>query len=57
MTQLVPPPSADAAYRALLTSASEMGDLCVLVEYRALVVGLGALGWAAQHWTGAMATL
>ncbi|NOK36066.1 hypothetical protein HMI49_22955 [Corallococcus exercitus] len=57
MTQPVPPPSADAAYRALLTSASEMGALCALVESRALVVGLGTLDWAAQHWTGATATL
>ncbi|NRD62604.1 site-2 protease family protein [Corallococcus exiguus] len=46
-----------AAYRALLTPSSEKGDLRTLVEFIALVVGLGALGWAAQHWTGATAAL
>ncbi|MFB1483664.1 site-2 protease family protein [Corallococcus sp. RDP092CA] len=46
-----------AAFRALLTPASEKGDLRTLVEFSALVVGLGALGWAAQHWTGVTAAL
>ncbi|NRD49862.1 hypothetical protein HRD50_35625, partial [Corallococcus exiguus] len=46
-----------AVFRALLTPASEMGDRRTLVEYCVLVVGLGALGWAAQHWTGATAAL
>ncbi|RKG56180.1 site-2 protease family protein [Corallococcus sp. AB011P] len=46
-----------AAFRALLTPASETGDRRTLVEYCALVVGLGALGWVAQHWTGAAVAL
>ncbi|WP_147444992.1 site-2 protease family protein [Corallococcus sp. CA053C] len=46
-----------AVYRALATPAPEEGDARTLVEYSLLVAGLGALGWAAKHWTGATGVL
>lgn len=46
-----------AVFQASMASAPEEGDARTLVEYSALVAGLGALGWAANHWTGATAAL